>query len=103
MAKLGYREKLFYPTVSLTSWHKDKCLQSCMFATFATTLAVAILLILRLDQIRIIQTINADKVDRPVALAMGGQSFPSKRCYVSINQARHKRSLHRNLAYANQW
>ena len=103
MAKLGYRERLFCPTAWLIPWFKDKCLQSCMFAIFATTPVAAILFILHLDQTKTIQTTNADKVGRLVALAMGGRSFPSKMCCVSINPARRKRSLRRSSAYANQW
>jgi hypothetical protein len=103
MAKLGCKEKPFYLTVSLIPWRKDKCLQGCLFAIFATTPVAAILLILHLGQTRIIQMTNADRGGRLVALAMGGQSFLSKMCCVSTNPARRKRSLHRSSAYVNPW
>ena len=103
MAKSGCKGKQFYPTVLPILLHKEKCLQNCMFVTFATIPAVAILPILRLDQIKIIQTINADKGGRPVALAMDGQNFLSKMYYTSINPAKHKKSWHQNLASVNQW
>jgi hypothetical protein len=103
MVRLGYRGKPFYPTVSLIPWLKDKCPQGCMFAIFATTPVAAILLILHSGQTRIIQTTNADKGGKLVALAMGGQSFLSKMCCVSTNPARRKRSLHRSSAYASPW
>jgi len=103
MAKPGYKEKQFYPTVLRMLLCKEKCRQNCMFATFATILAAVILLILRLDQIKIIQTINADRGGKPVALAMAGQNFLSKRCYTSTNPAKHKKSWHQNLAFVNQW
>jgi hypothetical protein len=103
MGKPGYKEKQFYLTELPTLLRKEKCLQNFMFAIFALTPAAATLLISHLGQIKIIQTINAGRGGRPVAPAMDGQSFPSKRCCVSTNPARHKRRLHRNLAYANQW
>ena len=103
MAKSGCKGKQFYLTVLPILLHKEKCLQSCMFVTFVTIPAAVILPILRLDQIKIIQTINADKGGRPVALAMDGQNFLSKRCYTSTNPAKHKQNWHQNLASVNQW
>jgi hypothetical protein len=103
MAKLGYAERLFYPTVWLIPWCKDKCPQGCLFATFATTPVAAILLILHSGQTRIIQTTNVDKGGKLVALAMGDQSFLSKMCCVFTNPAKRKKSLHRSSAYANPW
>ena len=103
MGKSGCKEKQLYPIALPILLQKEKYLQTCMFATFATIPAAAILLILRLDQIKIIQTINADRGGRPVALAMDGQNFLSKRCYTSTNPAKHKKGWAQNLASVNQW
>jgi len=103
MVNSGCKGKQFYPIVLPILLRKEQCLQNSMFVTFATIPAAVIPLILRLDQIKIIQTINADRGGKPVDLAMDGQNFLSKRCCTSTNPTKHKKSWHQNLASVNQW